>query len=439
MEVLAGNIQPADSAFSKFPEGSMVFRFSLKSFAGDPFYEALTMEGPLRIPADTTVSEVSSSPDFSHIKNYAEKWCNAAIIKVDTLRKLEQWIPFSHLKREFPIYKFYFGDDDKHELYISSVSGEALQFTNKDKRFWAWLGAIPHWIYFTSLRQDTKLWTDVIVWLSGLGCIMCIAGIIMGIRSYVVLYRKKKKWRTPYKKFTYKWHHILGFFFGIFVFTFTLSGMMSLADVPRWMVKVHNPSIQESMFFPEPVNFPGYKLSVEKVMEEYPGKVKSIEWASFGSIPLYKVVVDNRLLTIDASGESVALLDLQEADVKDKLSMVHPEPMTISLLTEYDNYYVGLTDHLPLPVYKVEVDDADNSTYYINPKNGNTRYFNTNTKVHHWTYQALHSYKTGFLSRHRMVWNILMWVTMIGGTLVSLTGVWLGFRYIKRKIKKLKK
>ncbi len=31
----------------------------------------------------------------------------------------------------------------KTQLYISSQSGEVLQLSNRNERFWAWLGAIP--------------------------------------------------------------------------------------------------------------------------------------------------------------------------------------------------------------------------------------------------------------------------------------------------------
>jgi hypothetical protein len=440
MDTLSGKIEPADSVMKEIQDSSTVLKFSLKSFAGTSFYEAMSMDGNIRIPAGgITSGNTAIQPGFEQIQEYARRWCEAGIIQVDTLRELEQWIPFGHLRKDFPIYKFYFGDEEKHQLYISSVTGEALQFTDKDKRFWAWCGAIPHWVYFTSLRQDSQLWMDVVVWLSGIGCIMCIAGITLGIRSYIKQYRKRKKWKTPYKKFAYKWHHILGFFFGLFVFTFVFSGMMSLSDVPDWAVKVHNPSIEENMYSPQPVVLRNYKLDIKKVLEAYPEEVKSIEWASFGNLPLYKAVIGNRLVTVDASSDSVRTLMLDEEAIREWLASIHSEPVKITELTEYDNYYVGLTDHLPLPVYKAEVSDADNSTYYINPENGNTRYYNTNTKVRKWAYQGLHSFKVGFLAKRPVLWNIVMWTTLTGGTLVSITGVWLGLRYIIRQCKKLKK
>lgn len=435
MDVLPAQVLPIDSINNT---DSNITAFSLRSFGDKPYFEILTKEKKYTIAADSGDS-IKITPAYDEIKDYAQRWSKANIIRVDTLRELEQWIPFGRLKEEFPIYKFYFGDEDKHQLYISSRTGEALQFTDKDNRFWSWVGAIPHWVYFTSLRQDSQKWVDVVVFLSGIGCIMCLSGIVLGIRSYIMQYRRRKKIESPYKKRIYKWHHILGFVFGIFVFTFVFSGMMSLAAVPKWMVNVHNPDIQKESLAKQPIKLSDYKLNIQKILDKYPDKVKSIEWDSFGHIPLYKVIVDNRLITLNASSENIQNLELNEADIKDRLTPLHKENISASLMTGYDNYYVGLSDHLPLPVYKVEVEDADHSTYYVNPKNGSIRYFNTNSKARHWTYGALHSFKFKFAVENKIVWNIMMWTTMIGGTLVSISGVWLGFRYLKRKIKTLKK
>ncbi|MFV0331561.1 MAG: PepSY domain-containing protein [Dysgonomonas sp.] len=435
MDVLQGDILSVDSIIKK--SDNTITKLALQSYANKPFF-VVSSGSNNRIFADSSMQTVPS-PTYQQIKEYAQRWNDAEIVQVDTLRELDQWIPFGRLKKEFPIYKFYFGDEDKHELYVSSQTGTALQFTDKNNRFWAWLGAIPHWVYFTSLRQNSQLWIDVVVWLSGIGSLMCLAGIILGVRSYIVQYRRRKKLKTPYKKFIYKWHHILGFIFGIFVFTFVFSGMMSLAPVPQWIVKVHNSDIEKKLYAQEPIKLQNYILDYHRIFDKYPDEVKSVEWASFGNKPIYKVVINNRLITIDASSEEIKDLSLNEQDIKERLELVHSEPVTVSLMTGYDNYYVGLSDHLPLPVYKAEVDDADGSTYYINPKNGNTRYFNTNTKVRRWSYQALHSFKFKLTAENKILWNIIMWTTMIGGTIVSLSGVWLGFRYLKRKVKKLKK
>jgi hypothetical protein len=436
MDTITGDMPDMDTVLEGFSpvRSDTVRNVSLKTLGGNVYFELTTEDSTYKKPVDS-VKQAVDQPGYKYIEAYAKRWVNAEIARVDTLYELEQWIPFGRLRNEFPIYKFYFEDRDKHQLYVSSVTGEALQFTDKNSRFWAWLGAIPHWVYFTSLRQHSQLWQDVVIWLSGIGCIVCVAGIIIGIRSYLNVYRKKRKWKTPYKKPAYKWHHILGFVFGVFVFTFVFSGMMSLATIPGWMVKVHHPELQRAALMPEPVIFRNYKLDYRQILQAYPRRVKSIEWASFGETPLYKAIIGDSMYVFNAENRELTKLYVNEAMIKSKLSALHTEPVTIRLMHAYDHYYIDRERTLPLPVYKVDVADADHSTYYIHPESGSMRYFNTNTKIRRWTYQMLHRFECRFLVKHPILWNMVMWITMVGGTLVSATGVWLGIRYIRRKMK----
>ena len=66
--------------------------------------------------------------------------------------------------------------------------------------------------------------------LPGIGCLMCLAGGYLAIRD-LRWARRRGKGLTPYKKFWYKWHHLAGLLFGLFVLTFVFSGMMSLATL----------------------------------------------------------------------------------------------------------------------------------------------------------------------------------------------------------------
>ncbi|MCC8172901.1 MAG: hypothetical protein LIO65_00415 [Odoribacter sp.] len=190
MEALLETDIQTDSLLSFIPSEEKVLKLSLKSFSSKPYWEIATDKGNYTILVDEEYKFIEGNKDYPILLSYAQRWNNASINKVDTLYKLEQWIPFGYLRKDFPIYKFYFGDKEKHQLYVSSLSGEALQYTSNESRFWSWLGAIPHWIYFTSLRQNSALWKEVIIWLSGLGCIMCIAGIILGIRAYRANYKR---------------------------------------------------------------------------------------------------------------------------------------------------------------------------------------------------------------------------------------------------------
>lgn len=187
------------------------------------------------------------------------------------------------------------------------------------------------------------------------------------------------------------------------------------------------------------VLYPGkYPLNYKSILSVYKNKIQKLEWCSFGNKPFYKAVINDSLYFFDATSDTVKQLYLTENNIIDRINLIQTETMQIELMNDYDNYYIHKKQKLPLPVYKVTMNDIDKSTYYINPETTDIRYFNTNTKVRKWTYQALHSFSIKWLLDKPVLWNIIMWTTMIGGSLVSITGIWLSMKYISRKRKEKK-
>ena len=101
----------------------------------------------------------------------------AAIAKVEVTNELDQWTPRTRFLPYLPAYRVYSDDGNGTVCYVSSVTGEVFQKLDRADKIWAWLGAIPHWIYFKDLRIRTQLWRDVLVAISILGSIMCLAGL----------------------------------------------------------------------------------------------------------------------------------------------------------------------------------------------------------------------------------------------------------------------
>ena len=225
--------------------------------------------------------------------------------------------------------------------------------------------------------------------------------------------------------------------FGLFVLTFCFSGMMSLvrpADVGIHSRLGFDPMRRLDSLAVAPEACP---LDYRKALRSAHDSVRQMEWGSFGDIPFYTLHTDGGTLTVDARHrDTVRALSLSHADVAHVLSRVHPgQDVSIELLNSYDNYYLGRSGHLTLPVWKAEVDDADHSCYYINPRTGRVRYVNTPSRWMHWMYPALHSLRLRLLVDQPVLWHVCMWVLMLGGTCVSLTGVWLGVNYVRRKFR----
>lgn len=451
----AENLPALQTLKERLPEHESIRRVTLNRFLGETVFHIQTDRNSYDLPADSTVS--LAPVDGNRIARIASLWCDAPIATTDTLYQLDQWIPFGSLKKEFPIYKIRFADADRHELYLSSRTGNVLQFTDRHSRFWAWLGAIPHWVYFTTLRQDTQRWIDVVIWLSRIGCCMCLAGLYLGVRAYRFARRNKKRSLenashtspfparslfssfTPYKNPWHRWHHLSGLVFGLFVFTFAFSGLMSLADVPAWISKpqlpIHGHTVMQEQA-PDPLEYP---LDYREAIAQYPCGLRQIEWSNFRELPLYTLFTRQGKRVIDASGLTPRGLFLTESTIRHTLEAIHGAgtPMHVTSLTEPDTYSISRKRNAEYPIWKITLDNPDHSCYYIHPATGDTRYINDTSRWKHWMYPALHSLDIKCLVDHPVLWNLALWSLLTGGTIVSFSGLWLGVRYILRKVRHL--
>lgn len=373
---------------------------------------------------------------YDEILHYATRLNPSPIVRVDTVRHLDRWLTYDRNLDDLPAYRFHYADAT--ELYVSSRTGEGLQHSTRADRFWAWVGAIPHWIYLFNLRHYTGLWRNVVIILSGVGALMCLFGLIVGVRMIVRQYRQRRRLGSPYRKPLYRWHHVAGLFFGLFVFTFAFSGMMSLQKVPQWLIRTHAPELASAASDRSlPLAPADYPLDYRKLLEAHNGRVQKIEWCGFGRRPYYRVVVGDSALCIDAATPDVRPLSLTESEVEGFVRDLLPDSRAqATLLRNYDDYYIHKRMQLPLPVYRLTVDDPDRSSFYVNPATAEVRYFNANTRARKWTYQALHSFSVKWILDRPVLWHVLMFGSMVGGTIVSLTGLWFLVRRLRRPRKR---
>lgn len=435
-EPLTGGLPVIDSLMQVLPDSCRLSGLSLEMYLDRPVFHLRGRQLPTEVYADSL--QVVGKPDFPEISRIAAQLGGTSAWRVDTLYRLEQWIPFGYLAKEFPIYKFTFEDDRRQQIYISSQSGKVLQWTDHQSRFWAWLGAIPHWVYFTILRQNQPLWINFMIWASGLGAVLCFFGLWLGIRMFRK--NRKKGLRSPYKKWWLRWHHLSGLVFGVFALTFVFSGMMSLVDLPAWMQKGNKGREVRlwgrggGMLEPE-----RYALDYRKIVDSL-RDVKSIGWASFGQYPYYVVNTVHGKQYIDAS-DSLALspFKLTEEMVLETVYRIHGKDIryTLEWLTGWDDDYHSRRGMLTLPVYKVVVEDELHTCHYFNPETLYHRQVDDNTRLKGLLYSGFHSLNFKFLAERPVLWSVVMYVLLLGGTFLSLSGVVLTLQWLGRKIRKL--
>ena len=388
-----------------------------------------------------TLFSVDEAPDitFDVVEKVAKHWIDAPIERVDTLRQREQWVLFTKYDKELPIYKFYFDDAQKHELFISGRTAEVLQMTTSRQRLWAWLGAIPHKFYIPCIRRDVDVWQNMVAIVSGICLIASLTGWLLGILLWIKHYQKKHVWQNPYKKRWYRWHFSFGLVFGIFLIGWALSGIFAMQRVPQWMVPMEGDySFKTSRLWGRgllPIE--AYQLDYRKLKEAYPD-LKEVEWLRFADIPTYRVITGQEEFLVDASTDEIKNLQIPEETIVKGLKKLHGNEveMKVSLLTEFDNYYLSRRVDLELPVYKIEVADANGSLYYVNPSTGYIRYLNNNKIVRKWLFNGIHYLDIDCLVARPWLWYTCIWLLCSGCLVVCISGLVLAWRVLTSKMKK---
>ena len=159
---------------------------------------------------------------------------HSSTIRYDSyLTDSDQWT--LQVSALMPVHRIAFGDSEDTYLYVSDRTGEAVMKTTRRNRRWAYLGAVPHWIYFTSLRRHAALWAKVVLWLSIAGCLLALTGLGWGLWRYSPASRYLLRGISSHSPYTglVRWHHYAGLVFGLTTFTWILSGSLSL-DPWNW-------------------------------------------------------------------------------------------------------------------------------------------------------------------------------------------------------------
>jgi hypothetical protein len=337
----------------------------------------------------------------------------------------DQWTT-GRFRIDRPLYHFALNDDETSEIYVSSTSGKVLNYTNAHMRFWNWLGSVPHWLYFTQLREDPIAWTKVIVWTSVTGCILTLLGIYIGIRQ---LRRRHSsgKLGSPYRGLWY-WHHIPGLIFGIFTLTWVFSGLLSMT--PWGLFANSDPTPALERLYGEPPRWAEVKQALPAIVAGAPAGTLHIQSAPFdGGLFAMAYTAGENPTRLAANGTPAPLGEADYARAAQLIGQAY-DGVSWEIMEGEDAYYYG-RPHAPisLPILRVSTQGADAAFFYASPQSGRLmRFADGEARMHRWLFSGLHSLDFSRVFRWRPFWDVLMIVLLIGATIVCATGTWLGIQ-----------
>jgi uncharacterized iron-regulated membrane protein len=337
----------------------------------------------------------------------------------------DQWSVTARYDPLRPFYLIDLGDDAGTKLYVSLCSGEIALDTDYRERVWNWLGSIPHWIYPTVLRKDGPLWRSVVLWISGICLIVGVTGIWIGILRVRLKRRYASGNITPYRGWM-AWHHVTGLIAGIFVLTWMFSGWLSLN--PGEYLANRNTATEmmqryaghDAPTIAANLPIPGQN-AVEARFVWLDGSPMKI-LVSRDGIQTPRNIVTGDIVRLPQDGLWAAAANLLPHDhLAERLT-----------LEDYDAYWYAHHHDRELPVLRAVFDDAAKTWFYISPVTGDiVGRVDNSRRTYRWLFNALHSLDFKLLLMYRPTWDIVVWLLSILGTIISVSGVVIGWRYLR--------
>jgi hypothetical protein len=366
----------------------------------------------------------------------------------EKITKLDQWIPRSAFLIHMPVYRITMNDPAETVIYVSSKTGEILQVHTFSQRLLAWCGPVIHWIYPKELILHRPLWRVVVILFSSLGMVASLTGIIAGF----IRLRKRKKsigragpgatgsyYVSPYREKWFRWHHYMGFVFGLFTFTWIFSGLLSMSPF-GWSPQAditdqENRQLQEgNLMIKSFIQAPGQAFA--GVKDFAPVEIELRRFQGMNYYIASSVSGETQIVSADVARAKAFKYFPQSSGIR-SIQSLNPGviPVQVDLLDQEDNYYYSKHNDDPLPVLRIKYADAENTWYYLDLYTGEIRLKNTaSSRMSRWLYNGLHSLDFFKLQHYRPLWDVIIILLLSGGTAVSLTGLVMALKYIGRRL-----
>lgn len=446
---------PADAArranLSGPPEAA-----TLLSVLDRPAYRFLNGQTVTIVFADT--GERLTRLSLAECRRLASRFAGVSSGQVEYVAMLTRPDQWTLVDRRMPVYKFRIHDEAATELYVAPELGDVTVMTTRRARLLAWLGAIPHWLYWPSLRLNRPLWYHLIVWTSALGCVMTVLGLIVGVLH---LRRGNPSGRArwiPYAGAMW-WHHVTGLVFGFFALTWLFSGLLSME--PFAWTRASAIAIRNDDLAGGPLDLTKFSRIPEALRTERlgAGRMLAVDFVQVLGEPYYLVTAvpeqgaaspvasayrpDGALQVqrwlVDGASLDRRREPFSMASLVGRVAMAAPGVPIVEVrwLAEYDRYYYPRYGRVPpLPVVRVKLADPAASWVYLDPSLGQVvAVVSRRQRLERWLYHGLHSLDVVFpyASAERRAAVILL---SLGGLLTSSLGGYLGWKRVVRAVRR---
>jgi hypothetical protein len=399
----------------------------LEMMANRPVWRVTGRAGELvTIDADTAtpVREIGSA-EAARIASAFGRAPVAAIAAVER----DQWTVAGRYDPHRPLWRAALRGLGGRALYISSRTGAVMLDTDAHERFWNWLGAVPHWIYPTALRQHPEGWRQVVIWVAGPCVLAAITGMWIGLLRVRLGRRRFKGGRvTPYRGWML-WHHVAGLTGGVMLSFWIVSGWLSVD--PGHLFR--GPGLNDrAVARYEYAELPPINLA--RVTAAGPSGIVRLEVIrAAGLFSLELRSSKRRVVVVDDGVSNSPNITRLVGAARGLVS--GGAVARVTKMTAPDFYWYGVGAEPQLPVLRLRFDDPSATWLYLDPATGAVlSSIDRRGRVYRVVYDLLHRWDVTVLITNPPVRRAWIWLFSIAGIVTSVSGVLLGWRRAARTI-----
>ena len=399
--------------------------FRLEMHGAEPVYRIVDFGKPVSISA--VDGRVIDSVDTEEARRRLAQSVSAPLTYLGPI-DADQWTVTRIFAPHRPLHLFEAADGQGTRYYLSSRTGEIVQATTRQERLWNWLGAVPHWIYFTTLRTNSSLWRDVIMWTAGPAAVGSALGIWIGVIRLRLRNRYRGRRVSPYRGLM-KWHHIAGLTGGLFLTGWLASGWLSVGPFGLFNSLPVTPDQLARYYTP---GAPAFDKPPSVLASRIGPRTKEVQFTWIDDAPLF-VVRDGSSTPTYRARDGMPLIP-SESEIAGAAAKVFTDRRIerTHRLEAYDVYWYAHHAERPLPALRIVFDDPGRTWLTADLATGRVvGVSDVSERWRRWLFNFVHLYDHPALLRQPLLREALIWILSFVGLIIALTGAVLGFRSLR--------
>ncbi|HVY33494.1 MAG TPA: PepSY domain-containing protein [Caulobacteraceae bacterium] len=328
-----------------------------------------------------------------------------------------------------PFHLIALHDDLDRQIYVSARTGAVAMDTSAHDRFWSWLARVPHLLELPIERSQAGPWRQFFLWSTALAAVVAVGGLVLGFVRLSLIKRYGEGRISPFKGFML-WHHLLGLIGGITLFTWVGTAFIYMHP-GHWLDASAQPTAAMQRYaHHQAANFP---LTAERLGQIAPPGAVYAGFSWLAGKPLaYFGFKDLHIQTYD--GETGALSPLSGRRLTEAAKLIVPQAAVVQaqLRTEPDRYWHSFKgDVRKTPMFRVEFADPKGTWLHLDPDTGELLQTKTAAdRTYFLFFNEIH--KFDFYSMRGLAHDILVWILVLMGAGISITGVVVGWKHLSK-------